>query len=148
MYCLTRSRTLRPGGTIEVIEMDVEYISDDGTVLPDNHLRVFLQTLRQAMRSRGIAIDIAPELSSLLTEAGFKDLRCEKPKLPLGWWPKDPRLKEIGLWHFAQFMDGLPGIMTGVLTNMLDWDSDRVEEMLAKVQESVRDPKIHGYWRK
>ena len=66
----------------------------------------------------------------------------------MGWWPKDPRLKEIGIFHYAQFMDGLPGIAIGVFTKVLKWDPGDVESMIVKLKESIRDQKIHGYWRK
>ena len=148
MDSLTGSRTLRPGGTIEVVDMDLNYTSDDGTVHNNHPLCQFLDKLSSAMASRGVALKIAPEVPSQLEQAGFSNIRCEKPKLPLGWWPKDPRLKEIGIFHYAQFMDGLQGIAIGVFTKILKWDPNDVEDMIAKLKDSIRDQKIHGYWRK
>ena len=140
--------TLRPGGIIEIIDMDLNYTSDDGTVTPKNRLRVFFDQLVSAMGTRGIRLTIAPEVPMILNNTGFVNIRYENPKLPMGWWPRDPRLKEIGLWQYAQFMDALHGIAMGAFTKILGWPREQVEEMLDGVREDIKDQKIHGYWRK
>lgn len=139
--------TLRPGGTIEIIDMDLNYTSDDGTVLPENRLLVFMNQLTSASTIRGVNMKIVPEMPSKLQEIGYGNIRFQCPKLPIGWWPKDPRTKEIGLYQYTQFLDALQGIAMGAFIKILGWTTNQVEAMLVGVREDCKNQKIHGYWR-
>ncbi len=43
-----------------------------------------------------LGFDIAPRLPALLEEAGFRDVELTQKVVPLGTWPKDRTLKELG----------------------------------------------------
>lgn len=52
--------------------------------------------------------------------AGFNDVQEYILKAPLGRWPADARLKEIGAWCELSFNTGLEGWAMKVLTQYLD----------------------------
>lgn len=44
----------------------------------------------------------AHKFKSNLIEAGFEDIREEILEVPWGGWPKNQRLKAIGMWHLGK----------------------------------------------
>lgn len=126
--------------------MDMVYRSDDGTVLPDNPLVEFFDTIHQAALKIGCDLRGITNMSSLLEEAGYTNIKLESRKLPLGPWAKDPRLKQIGFLHRHQFLQGLNGIAMGLLTRVMKWKPEAVEVLLIDIRNAIKDKKIHGYW--
>ena len=54
-----------------------------------------------------------------MEEAGFVNVVEKKFKFPIGTWPKDPRMKELGTWFRAYFEDGMEGYAMALLTRVL-----------------------------
>lgn len=92
-------------------------------------------------------MSIAPRLASLLTTAGFEDVVEVPMKLPLGTWPRDQHLKEVGLWHREQFLEGLQGIILRYLITVEGWNVEEVELFLVEVRRCIKDRRIHCYWK-
>lgn len=42
---------------------------------------------------------VVERAKKLLEEAGFVDIVEHKVKVPIGSWPADPKLKELGRWN-------------------------------------------------
>lgn len=128
--------------------MDLLFTSDDGTVNETNNLAKFTDDVVTAAEKVGIKLRIASRMEEMLTESGYDNIKCEVFKLPMGPWPKDRRLKTVGLCHREQFLQGLSGIAMGLFTRILQWSVERVEVYLALVRKDVADPRIHGYWKR
>ena len=64
-------------------------------------------------------------------------------KLPVGPWPMDPRLKEIGLFNLAQLLAGLEGISLRLVTGVLGWSNESLQVLLAGVRKELKDSRIH-----
>lgn len=127
--------------------MDLVYTSDDGTVKEDNPLVEFFDKIVPAAQKFGCDLRIITQMPNLLEAAGFENVRTEVYKLPMGPWPKDKRLKHVGLFHRHQFLQGLSGIAIGLLTRALGWERSEVELYLVFVRQAIEDRRIHGYWR-
>jgi hypothetical protein len=54
-----------------------------------------------------------------MEEVGFINVVEKKFKLPIGNWPADPRMKELGIWYRAYFEDGMEGYAMALLTRVL-----------------------------
>jgi hypothetical protein len=52
--------------------------------------------------------------------AGFINIVEKKYKFPIGVWPKDKRMKELGMWFRAYFEDGMEGYAMALLTRILN----------------------------
>lgn len=127
--------------------MDLIYTSDDGTVLPNNPLVVFLDTIELAALKIGCDLRGITKIPALLEEAGYVNVNVESRKLPLGPWAKDSNIKQIGFLHRHQFLQGLNGIAMGLLTRVMGWKPEVVELHLVEIREAIKDKRIHGYWK-
>ena len=56
----------------------------------------------------------------MITDAGFVDVVEKRYKWPLGDWPTDPRLKEIGRWNAHHWMEGMDSWALRLLTQYLN----------------------------
>ena len=137
---------MRSGGVIELVDMDLLFTSDDGSITETNGVSRFCNTLCDAAGHLGIDLRIATQFESLLTKSGFEKAEIMVQKLPMGVWPKDQRLKEIGMFHREQFNRGLQGIAMGLFTRALKWSPEQIEVYLAHVRQDLFDRKKHGYW--
>jgi hypothetical protein len=66
-------------------------------------------------------------------------------KWPIGPWPKDKRLKEIGAYNRLGWEDGIEGWAMFLFTNYLGWRPEEIQVLIAKIRAELRDVSIHGY---
>ena len=144
---LTLSRHLKPGGWIEVVEMDFASTSDDGSLPADNYITKFQRYCTEATAKFGRRLDIAQRMGPMLAETGFKKLTETPFKLPMGPWPADKNLNAIGYFHREQFLEGVQGMAMGFFTRALGWTREEVEVFLVSVRQDLNNPKYHSYWR-
>lgn len=88
---------------------------------------------------------IAPNLKDWIKETGFEDVTESVYVLPLGPWPKDPKLKELGRWAYVRNPDAVDAYGLHVYTQVLGWEPDAAKIHLALVKEQLRDKSLHGY---
>lgn len=73
----------------------------------------------EASKRFGKQIDIQPFLKENIEKAGFVDVVEKKYKWPLGDWPADPRLKDIGRWNAQHWIEGIEPWTLRMLTQYL-----------------------------
>jgi hypothetical protein len=54
-----------------------------------------------------------------MEDAGFINVVEKDYKFPIGRWPADTRMKELGMWFRAYFEDGMEGYAMALLTRVL-----------------------------
>jgi len=84
-----------------------------------------------------------PKLLDRAKTAGFINTHGEVIKVPLGPWPKDPRLKEIGMMNLVQTLDGLDASLKALM--MLGYTEEEVTLMLARVRKELKSREFHSY---
>lgn len=99
--------------------MDIQFRSDDGTVQPGDVVSEWSRIFIGAGEKMGRTFKIAERSKKLIEEAGFVDVVEKKYKLPVGGWPKDEKLKEIGRWNLLFLTEGLEGMSLFILKNIL-----------------------------
>lgn len=87
---------LKPGGYIELVELECGTFSDDGSVKADMACVRWWAELEEAFRIIGKPLLKIDQYPSALREAGFEDVYFEMKRRPTNDWPKDPKMKEIG----------------------------------------------------
>ncbi len=110
---------LAPGGFIEHAEINPVLESDDNSIGPDD---VFHHCSRLAVESTerfGKKIAITPLLKQMITDAGFVDVVEKKYKWPIGEWPVDQRLKDIGRWNAHHWIEGIDSWTMRLLTQQM-----------------------------
>lgn len=73
----------------------------------------------EAFEKFGKSILIAPLLKQMITDAGFEDVVEVKYKWPIGEWPVDQRLKDVGRWHAQHWLEGMDAWSMRVLTQYM-----------------------------
>jgi len=81
----------------------------------------------------------------IMEEIGFEGVHQVLHKWPLNPWPKDPKMKELGMWTFENIMYGMEGFSLALLVRELGWSREEVDMFLIDVRKSLRDQRIHAY---
>jgi hypothetical protein len=81
-----------------------------------------------------------------MEEAGFINVEEHILKLPVGGWPRDPRLKKCGIFEMVNMTEGISGLTMMLFTRCLRWSREQVEAFLVNVRKEAKDKKIHSYY--
>jgi SAM-dependent methyltransferase len=132
-------RALKPGGWIELVELECGTFSDDGTVTDSLPSVQWWSLLESSFAAIGRRIPKIDEFPGMLEEAGFVDVHWEMVKRPVNDWPRDEKMKEIGKFTCANFLEGLEGFTLGPFTRVLGWTADEARVLCAKVRKETRE---------
>ncbi|KAK8203637.1 S-adenosyl-L-methionine-dependent methyltransferase [Phyllosticta capitalensis] len=135
-----------PGGWTEFQAFDVHFRSDDDSLKPDAYMNQFVDHLKEGCRLAGKELVPGPKLEGWFKEAGFKNIRVETWKVPMGPWPKDPELKRIGMFNLAQATDGMEAFTLRMFTKVLGWTVEEVQVFNARVKQEYKSKLIHSYF--
>lgn len=139
-------RTIKPGGWIEQVEVNIQVFSDDGTVDEDHILGGWAKPFFEASDLLGKSIRTIDQTKERIEGAGFTNVVQRNYKVPIGAWSSDPKLKEIGRWNQLYCLNGIESWAIYMLTMVLKWKVEDVHEYLARVRTAVLDKKTHGYY--
>ena len=137
---------VKPGGWVEWHEKYPCLLSDDGSLPEDSALSRWGKTFFQASEKFGTPATSPKHLKAWMLDAGFIDVEEHILKLPVGLWPKDKRLKNIGLFEMVNMIEGLGSLSMMLFTRALKWSPEEVELFLMDVRKDVKDSKIHSYY--
>ena len=90
--------------------------------------------------------DLVPDMEGLLENASFQNINVTSYVLPIGTWPKDPTLKEIGKYFRAQMVDSaIEGYTLALFTRYGKWTPMEVQVLLAHLRRELKSNKMHIY---
>ncbi|KAH7128027.1 S-adenosyl-L-methionine-dependent methyltransferase [Dactylonectria estremocensis] len=138
-------RALKPGGWIEVQELRFVLKCDDGTLRPDSQVLGFLNNVKDGLAAFNVDLLGMEKNQQRVKDAGFVNVDEQVLKVPLGVWPRDKKMKTIGLYNRCMIYDGLHGISMGPFTRGLKWAPEEVEVYLVGVRKELMDSSQHGY---
>ncbi|KAI4289606.1 MAG: hypothetical protein L6R35_001117 [Caloplaca aegaea] len=136
----------KPGGWVEFIDLDVTWVSPDGSLKETNAIKRFNSEFIKMSRENNIESCPGLYLEGWMKDAGFQGVQAEKFVWPVGTWPKDKHLKEIGAWNYLQIMQGLEGFTYALFTRRLGYSKAEVEVICANVRKEMKDPKLHAMY--
>jgi SAM-dependent methyltransferase len=136
-------RNLKPGGWIELQESANTIYSEDGSLKNDNMMVKMMDGLMEACDKIGRTMDPAPSMKLWAEAAGFTKVKEERFKLPVGSWPKDPRLKEIGALLVLNFVDGAEAFTAALFRDVLGWTQNEIAVLNAGVKAAARQKDVH-----
>ncbi|RPA80824.1 putative TAM domain methyltransferase, partial [Ascobolus immersus RN42] len=138
---------LAPGGYVELQETDLTGgRSDDGTFRTDSAFGVYQENLKKAGNLAGLPTDAAPMLAQMMLDAGFVEVREHRVKIPVGTWPKDKKLKEIGSWAQEIVADGLEPYCMALFTRVLGMAKEEATQICDNAKKSLGDRSTHMYF--
>ncbi|KAK5653287.1 hypothetical protein OQA88_9186 [Cercophora sp. LCS_1] len=135
---------LKPGGWFQQCEPNIE-LRVDNPAVPFGEDHVFKQWAQLFYSAgdkigREFRVD-ADRLRGYAEGAGFEGVVTKKYKLPIGAWPKDKRLKEMGMYT-ALYMDlSLDGFALYPLGQILGWSLEEVQSLVGNMRGAVLDPR-------
>lgn len=111
-------RHLKPGGWFEQAEISVISRSEDGSIAGTSTERWGPLAL-ECGENFGKSFGIAEDTEKFFREAGFENVTYRTFKWPIGPWPRDRRMKEIGAYNRIGWEEGLEGWAMFLFTNYL-----------------------------
>ncbi|KAJ6437959.1 UMTA methyltransferase family protein [Purpureocillium lavendulum] len=117
--------------------------SEDDSLKDDSPLVHLMDLLMEACNRIGRTLNPAPSFKHWVNEAGFTNVQEQRFKLPVGSWPKDPRLKEIGTFLAVNFYEGVDAFTAVLFRDILGWSQEEVEVFNALVRAATRRKDVH-----
>ncbi|KAI9799607.1 MAG: hypothetical protein M1833_003922 [Piccolia ochrophora] len=136
----------KPGGWVEWQEKYPEFRSDDGSLKPGMPLFQWSEAFFQAGNKFGKSPSSPKLLKGLMEDVGFVDVEEHVLKLPVGPWPKDERLKKVGMFEMMNMLEGVGALSMMLFTRALGWSREKVELFLVDVRNNVKDRTVHSYY--
>ena len=134
----------KPGGQVEISEGRANFFCDDSTLQESMSTYRWLSEFRKL--SGPLGFDISPKLPGMLKSEGFQDVDMMQKIVPLGTWPRDPALKEVGRWFRVQFLEmALEAYTLALFTRAGGWSNEEVQVLLALVRQELRTNRVHLY---
>ncbi|RJE26710.1 hypothetical protein PHISCL_00941 [Aspergillus sclerotialis] len=137
---------LVPGGYIEQVEESIVADSDDGTI-EGTKIKELGDLGLVAGDKFGKSLRTVDEMQEGMIRAGFVDVNVHCFKVPIGPWPKDKHMKNLGRYMRLVWEESMEMWTMMLWTKILGWHREEVEVFLADVRKDLRNPAIHGYHR-
>ncbi|KAL5593194.1 hypothetical protein FOBRF1_012296 [Fusarium oxysporum] len=132
-------RSCKPGGWVESFEASPCLESDDDTVKDGSAMsewgKFFIEGGKRLGRTFTILDDDLQKQG--MEDAGFTDIQTRDFKLPIGSWPKDPKMQEIGNFAFAAMDQDLEGFVLYMASVVLGWSQDEVTGGVDMIESST-----------
>ncbi|KAI1658748.1 S-adenosyl-L-methionine-dependent methyltransferase [Daldinia decipiens] len=143
-------RVTRPGGWVQSCETEVIIQCDDGSIPPDSTFKTFWNKIYDEIGGI-LGTSFKPIThnfqESAFRAAGFRDIEVYDYKLPVGGWPTDHRMSEVGQYVQLTLLNDLEGY-TLVPWNMVMGDNTPgYKENLAQMKRELHNRRLHGYMR-
>ncbi|CAI0650284.1 unnamed protein product [Colletotrichum noveboracense] len=136
--------SMKPGGYIEVKEFDIEVRSQVQEIDESHPYKAWAKNICAACDKLGKTGKqcVDPGIAHNLREAGFVDIVEKKWPIPIGSWPNDPLLKEVGT-GFLEYLDqSLEGFGTFLLKEIMGWEYAEAIVFIAEKRKALKDAKL------
>ncbi|RMY99281.1 hypothetical protein D0862_07196 [Hortaea werneckii] len=138
---------LQPGGWVENQEFDLTFACDDGTLPSDAACSRWVDLWNLGIEKFGLVGRCLPEkMAEQMQNAGFINVQIVPRKMPIGTWPRDPDLRQSGLFALVGMLEGLSGLSQRVFTKALGWSVEEMELLLMDVRRELKNRRIHTYF--
>ncbi|KAM0346948.1 hypothetical protein ACHAO7_011630, partial [Fusarium culmorum] len=117
----------RSEGYIELQGVAARFESDDGTIEQAPNAQLWMKNLIEACAKFGKPVDCADKWGARLKRAGFVDVHEEIRKLPIGAWPKDSKLKELGRYQAIQELKVIDSYTPKLFQHALGWKEQEIQ---------------------
>ncbi|KAL1651963.1 hypothetical protein SLS58_000086 [Diplodia intermedia] len=136
-------RFLKPGGWIELQDFTMKFYTTNGEFKPGCPLDKWCDGVIEGVKAWGREPEPGPLLEGWVKDAGFTNITHKLLPLPVGTWPKDRKMKEIGALDLVQFKESLESAAMRVFTAQ-GWQPEEVQVFLADVRKDLSNPKLQA----
>ncbi|KAF5970482.1 zinc finger transcription factor ace1 [Fusarium bulbicola] len=138
-------RCCAPGGWVQSGEADVTFRSDDGTTELEPVFKTYQKLFEDGSQISGNPFFVHDLQLKAFEEAGFTDVETVDYKFPIGGWPKDSKLAEVGRFVKATLENDLEGYTLMMWQDVCQWPKDEYQVFLMSLRKAIRNPKVHSY---
>ncbi|ESU13987.1 hypothetical protein FGSG_13190 [Fusarium graminearum PH-1] len=155
-------RCCAPGGWVESVEADVRLCSDDGTLDLEPVWATTTKLLEEGGKVLGRQFFVSEQQKQGIENAGFEDVKVvdykvsmalllqkvmliEPLQVPVGGWPKDPAMAEVGRFMLQTLLNDPEGYSFVLWNHVLKWPEDEYQIFLMQVRKALRNRKVHSY---
>ncbi|PCD43169.1 hypothetical protein AU210_002271 [Fusarium oxysporum f. sp. radicis-cucumerinum] len=134
-------RCCAPGGWVQSGEADVTFRSDNGTTELEPIFKTYQKLFEDGSRILGNPFFVHDLQLEAFKEAGFTDVETADYKFPIGGWPKDPKLAEVGRFVKATLENDLEGYTLMMWQDVCKWPKEEYEVFLMSLHKAIRNPR-------
>lgn len=140
-------RALKPGGWIESHEASTQFRSDDGSVNDETAMGQFGRFFADGGKKMGRSMTILEDgvQRKGIKGTGFVNIQEKDFKSPLGAWPSDPKMKEMGQFQQLATANDLTGTLL-YLGSQQGWSPEEIQVYAAKLRKEFRSRNVHAYY--
>ncbi|KAJ5540463.1 hypothetical protein N7494_005539 [Penicillium frequentans] len=141
---------LEPGGWIEQMEIHPTIYCDDDSIPHDNVLFDIGPRFDAAANKSGKPMDLIKTMRATTERAGFVEVHEKNVKWPIGPWPRDKTLKELGSVNLHHWLTGMEGYTMYLMTKFgspTPWSPEEVQVYNARMRKELMNPRHHSYQR-
>ncbi|KAL2419894.1 Methyltransferase [Exophiala dermatitidis] len=137
---------MNSGAWIEQMEVEIDALTDDEEILPGSQIKALCDFSKEMSRAAGRDFQISTVMKKKIEDAGFVDVQEQRLKLPLGPWPTDPKLKDVGRFYERFYKTGLQGWLLQICTRSMGWTVDQVNDACIKAFQEINSRQQHFYF--
>lgn len=136
---------LAPGGWIESQEYEawIWQIDDMQECKGIPNITKWLGYIDEASTKIGKRINQAAIQKQKLIDAGFINVQDDVYPVPVGTWPKDKKMKELGLFQREHMIMCVEAFTLALFTRVLGWSREECDIIMALVTSEFRNPRNH-----
>ena len=135
--------SLSPGGIFEMQDGCMPFRCADGTLDNTTLIDWCYRTLEGSTKVGRTWAD-PMKYKKLMEDVGFVEVIEKRLKWPLNAWPKDPKLKELGMWVRVDVAEILPAVKK-VFTMGLGWSAENADSFVESAKVDLMNREIHGW---
>ncbi|KAH6688502.1 S-adenosyl-L-methionine-dependent methyltransferase [Plectosphaerella plurivora] len=141
-------RTLAPGGYLESHEGSIYITSDDGSVHDKTALSQWGPLFLEGGRRLGRPFLLLEQgiIRSAMEAAGFVDIEVHDFKCPVGGWPRDEKLAEVGTYMRMALDQDAEGAVL-FTAHLQGWSKEEVLVYAARLRREMAQSRYHAYFR-
>ncbi|ERS98939.1 hypothetical protein HMPREF1624_04132 [Sporothrix schenckii ATCC 58251] len=137
---------LNKDGWLEIQDIDFPLRCADGSLPPGSALQKWTDVMMEASEKAGFLLNTCGKAADFMREVGFVDIVRVPYKWPIGRWPKNERMKELGGLVRENFVGGVESMSLALCTRFLGWSLDDVKTFAAEVRYDMSNSSYHTYF--
>jgi hypothetical protein len=134
---------MKPGGWIEYQDGLARFNSMDGTH-HGTSLALGMALTAQGGASRGRDFLASIRYKEYLAEAGFVDITEKRLLIPIGSWPRDSKMRELGRYMGENAITVMRSV--GKTLRLAGMSEEQIQRLPWACREELRNPKLHLTW--
>ncbi|CAK7234365.1 hypothetical protein SBRCBS47491_008923 [Sporothrix bragantina] len=137
---------LNTDGWVEIQDIDFPLRCADGSLPADSALQKWTDIMMEASEKAGFLLNTCGRAAEFMKEAGFVDIVRVPYKWPIGRWPKNEKMKELGGLVRENFIGGVETMSLALFTRFLGWSLDEVKTFTEQVRYDMCHSSYHTYF--